>query len=73
MTIQEQPKLKCEVCKKPTDFIKAGKAWSGRHRVQRYQCQECGHITSVRIEKEEALPIIRDEKTGRFIKRTPSC
>ena len=51
-----------------TEYIKSGKAWSGRHRVQRYQCQVCGRVTSIRIENEEALAVKRDDK-GRFIKR----
>jgi len=35
--------MQCPECK-GMNLIKAGKSWSGRTKVQRYQCKDCGRI-----------------------------
>ena len=36
--------MNCSNCK--TKMHKAGMAWSGTHKVQRYRCQKCGTTTT---------------------------
>ena len=40
--------LRCPECKS-IRLIKSGKGWSGRTRVQRYQCKDCGRMVLVPI------------------------
>jgi len=43
--------LKCPECDS-VKLIKVGKGWSGRTKVQRYQCKDCGRIVTEELKEE---------------------
>ncbi len=43
--------MECPECKSK-NTIKAGMSWSGRTKVQRHQCQDCGRLFTTQIKKK---------------------